>query len=435
MGLTMPEAHPILHYLAPTGALARAFDDQEQEVLDHLNRGLAGEASLDDLVDVLFEGIRELYPCDRIGLAFLEDDGRRIVARKSRTLYEPMQLRPGYAEDLAGSSLRRVLEANCARVIYDLPRYLEEHPRSRSTRLLVQEGVRSSLTCPLTVKDRAVGVLFLSSREVRAYTPYHVQLWQALAERLIQAVAKAWQIEQLTTANQAYTEVLAFVSHELKNPIASMITDARVLADGYLGPVEPRQAQKLEKLIAKGEYLLDLIREYLDLARMEGGNLVLRPAEADFRLEVLEPAVELIQAQLQARGMRLERRLPESLGKVACDPGLLRIVLVNLLGNAVKYGKEGGRIQLAVEIMPARIFVSVWNEGPGFPEEERSKLFRKFSRLQTPGGGGPKGTGVGLYTAWRIVHLHGGRMDASSQPGSWADFRFDLPQPLPEVLP
>ncbi len=95
--------------------------------------------------------------------------------------------------------------------------------------------------------------------------------------------------------------MLAFVSHELKNPVASMITDARVLADGYLGPVAPAQAQKLERLMAKGRYLLDLVREYLDLARMEGGHMALRPRPCDFGAEVVEPAAELIAAQLQAR--------------------------------------------------------------------------------------------------------------------------------------
>ena len=428
----MAEAHPILHFIAPpgAGALPRTFDPQEQQVLDHVNQKIAGESSLDDVLDFLFESVRELYPCDRIGLAFIEEDGRRIVAQKSRTLYEPVLLKNGYAEDLAGSSLRTVLDGACARLIHDLPRYLQEHPRSSSTRILVKEGVRSSLTCPLLVKDRAIGVIFLSSRDLRAYTPYHVQLWMALAERLSQAVEKAWRIEQLMAANQAYTEVLAFVSHELKNPIASMITDARVLADGYLGPLEAVQAQKLEKLMAKGTYLLDLIREYLDLARMEGGDLVLHPVQAELLEDVVEPAVELILAQLQAKGMTLEREVPAPPVPIACDPGLLKIVLVNLLGNAVKYGRDRGAIRIKVELPPGLVRVAVWNEGPGFPAEERSKLFRKFSRLQAPGLRAQKGTGVGLYTAWRLVHLHGGRMEASSQEGSWAEFSFEVPQPL-----
>lgn len=430
----MVELHSNLHFLSTyDGAGTDQFPEDEQEILDTVNRKVAAKASLADLMDFLFEAIQVLYPCDRIGLAFLEDDGRRIAAHWAKALYSPLLLNPGYAEDLAGSSLQSVIAQGSSRIIYDLPRYEEEHPRSASTRLLVREGVRSSMTCPLLVEDRAFGVLFLSAREDRVYTPYHARLWRALAERISQAVEKVFRIEQLTAANQAYTEVLAFVSHELKNPIASMITDARVLSQGYLGEMDPKQVAKLERLIKKGSYLLDLIREYLDLARMEGGHLRLRPSEVSLVDEVLEPAVDIILPQLQEKGMTLERRYPERPAPVACDGSLLKIVAVNFLGNAVKYGREGGTIRLGYERLPDRVTVSVWNEGPGFPAEERSRLFRKFSRLQSPELRAQKGTGVGLYTAWRIVHLHGGHVDAKSQQGSWAEFDFDIPQPLPEA--
>jgi signal transduction histidine kinase len=81
--------------------------------------------------------------------------------------------------------------------------------------------------------------------------------------------------------------------------------------------------------------------------------------------------------------------------------------------------------------------VSVWNEGPGFKPSQRAQLFRKFSRLDTPALTGRRGTGLGLYNAWRIVRLHGGRIRADSQPGEWADISFEIPQPLctPDGLP
>ena len=232
---------------------------------------------------------------------------------------------------------------------------------------------------------------------------------------------------QLQRANQDYMEVLAFVSHELKNPVASMITDARVLADGYLGPVSPDQAQKLERLMASGAQLLELVREYLDLSRIEGGSLVLQRRPVDFLEEVLEPAVGLILAQIQGRGMELERIHPARLEPVFCDPHLMRIVLVNLLGNAVKYGREGGVVMVTLEPRPGVLRVAVWNEGPGFPQEERDRLFRKFSRLQDPALRERRGTGIGLYTVFHIVRQHGGTVDARSEHGKWAEFSLFLP--------
>ena len=90
--------------------------------------------------------------------------------------------------------------------------------------------------------------------------------------------------------------------------------------------------------------------------------------------------------------------------------------------------RENGRVRLRTEPTSRGAAFSVWNEGPGFPASQRPRLFRKFSRLDTPELRKRKGTGVGLYTSWRIVTLHGGRIDAMSEEGAWAEFRVEIPR-------
>lgn len=290
--------------------------------------------------------------------------------------------------------------------------------------LIVTYFVHRSILLPLSELAGAIGQMGRGDLMARAPVHRRDEIGR-LAESFNGMVA------QLRQANQNYMEVLAFVSHELKNPIASMLTDARVLADGYLGPMEPAQVRKLERLIGMGNHLLEVIREYLDLAQMESGHLPFRPRTADLLEEVVDPAVELILPQIQDRRMNLERDPVRDFEPVECDPHLLRIVLVNLLGNAVKYGRPEGTIRLTVDLGAGRMRIVVWNEGPGFPAEERPRLFRKFSRLQNPELSARKGTGIGLYTAWRIAGLHGGSMDARSEQGRWAEFSLEIPQPLP----
>jgi len=405
---------------------------EERAVLRMINQRVAALPTLDDVIDLLFERTDSIFPFDRIGLSFVEEDGRRVVSRYVRATYEHTLLNKGYSEDLRDSSLARVLSRGTPRIINDLEAYLADHPRSRSTSLLVREGVRSSLTCPLIVEGRVVGFMFRSSRQRAAYDQHHVELQMSLTERLSQAVEKAWRIEQLTAANRNYMEMLQFVSHELKNPVASMVTDARLLTEGYLGPLDEAQKAKLERLITKGEYLLDLVREYLDLARVEGGELqVALSCGVPFVDKVVEPALEVMRSHVDEAGMQLETELPEGPPLMAdCDPALLTIVLINLLGNAVRYGRPGGRIRLTVAPANRRLKVAVWNEGPGFSRAERSRLFRKFSRLHTPATDRRRGTGLGLYNSWRIVQLHHGHIRADSKQGEWAEFAFEIPQPL-----
>jgi signal transduction histidine kinase len=431
----MADSRTSVHYIDPAqpAPALQPFTEEERRILRLVNHRVAALPTLNDVVDFLFEETKNIFPFDRIGLAFVEDGGGRVVSHYARAAYEPLLLTQGYTEDLTATSLGPILERRMPRIIDDLEAYLDAKPASRSTRLLVREGVRSSLTCPLSVEGRVVGFMFRSSRRPAAYSTRHVELSIAIAERISQAVEKTWRIEQLEEANRAYFEMLGFVSHELKSPMASMVTDAKLLSEGYLGELEPQQKAKMERLIHKGQYLLGLVNEYLDLARLEESGQGLRAQPATlFVEEVLEPAVDLVRPQLDLRHMRLITQLPpEGSLLVTCDPGLLRIVLVNLLGNAIKYGDQGGEIRVSVLKRRRGISVSVWNEGPGFPAAEKDKLFRKFSRLDNPALQGHKGTGVGLYNSWRIIQLHGGRIRAASKPGAWAEFSFSIPQPLP----
>ena len=408
---------------------------EERTILRTVNQKIAARPSLRAIVDYLFENTQALIPCDRIGLAFVDERGERVTSYYNRADYEPLYIDKDYSEALRQTSLSEVLRTGQPRIIGNLELYLEAHPRSRSTRRLLQEGVRSNLACPLSVEGRIVGFIFRSSRRTHAYRTRHIELQMAISERLSQAVEKAWRIEQLEEVNHAYTEMLAFVSHELKSPVASMVTDAELMSQGYLGDLTGVQLTKLDGMARKGRYLLGLVNEYLDLARVESGELTLDPASrVNVNEQVIGEALALVAPQLEAHQVQLVTELPHApLPLICCDATLLRIVLVNLLDNAVKYGNEDGTIRLKAEVTPARqdspakLKISVWNLGPGFGQADKNKLFRRFSRLDDPALKGRRGTGVGLYSAWRIIQLHKGRISADSKHGEWAEFSFEIP--------
>lgn len=416
--------------IRPPDISADEWEPAERTALDAINRMVAGAESLERIVDFLFETTRDIFPCDRISVAFIEEEGHRVRSYYTVADYAPIHLKSGYAEDLADSSLEQVIERGAPRIIGDLEAYARAHPDSKSTRLILSEGVRSNLTCPLAVDGRKVGLLFRSSRRPNSYGDREVRLHLAVAERLAQAVEKAYRIEQLEAANTAYTEMLGFVSHELKAPIASLVSNAELVAGGYLGELNDRQRERLERMMARGRHLLRMVGEYLDLARVEGRDL-----EPGFRLvedfgdAVIGPALETAGRVIEENEMRVERDLPESPLAVECDPDLLRIVMTNLLTNAAKYGRRGGSIRVRANPGPDVLEVGVFNEGPGFSPESRAKLFRKFSRLDEPELKKKDGTGVGLYTCWRLIRAHGGTITADSEPGKWAEFSFRIPQP------
>ncbi|MBM3323743.1 ATP-binding protein, partial [candidate division WOR-3 bacterium] len=194
-------------------------------------------------------------------------------------------------------------------------------------------------------------------------------------------------------------------------------------------------------------YLINLVRDYLDLARIESGEMHYRPAPAvDLVEEVVRPVVELQSPAAAGRGMKIETDAEYLVAPG--DPMLLRVVLGNLVGNAVKYGREGGKV--TIRLVRRAFFdyaddgrrhreywalFSVRNEGVGFTPEQKQRLFARFQRLKQPEVKAVAGSGLGLYISRQIVLRHGGEITADSEPGKWAEFQFRIPleQELPLV--
>ena len=334
----------------------------ERLMLDTIRHRVAAAESLQEIMNFVFDSVRQVSHCDRLTLTFLEEQGTCAVSHWSQATYEPLVLPANYREDLAGSIMEASGKLGKSVVVNDLQQFSQDHPLNRATHKRLQEGLRASLISPLLVSGltigglttvgRTIGFLICSSKQKYSFNEHQERIHQAIADNISPIVENAYRIEQLTLANKDYQEVLAFVNHELQSPIASIVTDARLLAAEYLGPLNDKQRNKLERSIYKGEYLLTLIQDYLNLARLEDLSLRARiQPQVNLRSQVLEPEVELIESQCAAKKMTVEWAVEEDVPEISCDVGLLRIAVSNLLRNAIKYGREQGtiRIRLALD--------------------------------------------------------------------------------------
>lgn len=180
------------------------------EITERVNAGLV----LDDVLERIYETFRSVIPYDRIGLALLEDDGETMRARWARSESAEIKLAVGYSAKLAGSSLAEILSSGRSRILNDLGAYLEDHPQSESTRLIVEEGMRSSLTCPLVALGKPIGVLFFSSLEKGTYREIHQGQFLRLASQVSIVVEKSRLYEELLALNRRMQGMHGMLAHE-----------------------------------------------------------------------------------------------------------------------------------------------------------------------------------------------------------------------------
>jgi two-component system NtrC family sensor kinase len=230
----------------------------------------------------------------------------------------------------------------------------------------------------------------------------------------------------LKRLNESYLDMLGFVSHELKNSLGVIYTSARALDVGLVGSMSEPQAALVQNISKNIGSAVAMTRNYLDLARIEKGELAVNAKEMDMVREVIEPLLDELKQVIVERGVRVENRLPSAI-HMRGDSSLLKIAFKNLLDNALKYGRAGGRMGMDFSRKGDRFRFKIWNEGQGQSPERLSHLFEKFVHFGSQADGS-RGTGLGLFITREIIQKHGGEIWAESQEGEWMRFVFTLPQ-------
>ncbi len=245
-------------------------------------------------------------------------------------------------------------------------------------------------------------------------------------EELRSVVANALEARK-NAAGAKMLDLMAIVSHELKSPLAAVQTTAATLHRGYFGKLEPEQQKIVESIIRNCGYLEDIIRSYIDLSKMELDGLDAFKERIPFVSGIVKEVLDMPGVRDNVRRMPIVEEV-EGDPVIEGDPRLLKIVVGNLVNNAIKYGAEGTPVRLRVSVKGKELVLSVRNEGVGIsPEDIRDRLFRRFERLRQRGTEGVKGSGLGLYICKTIVDKHKGRIWAESEQGRWVEFFVALP--------
>ena len=302
-------------------------------------------------------------------------------------------------------------------------------------------AIRALAVLPLTGREQFRGTLSLLSRKIHTFQPEECQFLQALGQQVALAIENAQlygamvqvnahlhaEIEERYRAEKALADFTAMVVHDLRSPLSNIVSIAESLQDGLFGTVNEQQSTWLSKVERSCKGLIGQVSDFLDLSKMEAGQIELVRNPADLNALIQEALVEYsIQAAKRHIGLRgqVDMKLPS----LRVDSRRLNQVLGNLLSNALKFSGDGAEIEVGAH-RGAGSEVTVWvkDRGIGIPTDEIEQIFHKYRQVSSGKKSGYKGTGLGLVICKKIVEAHGGRIWVESQEGTGSTFFFSLP--------
>ena len=297
---------------------------------------------------------------------------------------------------------------------------------------LKRAGFRALLAVPLLREEKMIGSLVVRRREPGKFQQETVDFLQDFATQSALAIQNARlfrEIEekghQLEIASKHKSEFLANMSHELRTPLNAILGYTQLILDKIYGDVPEKIQEVLERLEKNGHHLLSLINDVLDLSKIEAGQLSLSLSEYSMK-EVVQTVFTSVESLAAEKNLALKVMVPPDLVSGKGDEQRISQVLLNLLGNAIKF-TETGEVRVEVTASNEAFLVSVSDTGPGLSEGDQERIFQEFHQADSSSTREKDGTGLGLSIAKKIIEMHGGRIWVDSNLGKGSTFWFTLP--------
>jgi PAS domain S-box-containing protein len=404
----------------------RRIEKEQQflaEVSVTLSASLDYEQTLDNLVRLVVRDLADLCIVDVV-----EEDGRikrlKAMSRDSSRAWVcdllmevPLdRTRPYLAKSALENQRPVLMEHLSPETIASLSQ------NEQDLRALRAADLNSLMAVPLLTHGKVLGAIVLvASSSSRMYGPADVRLAEDLAQRAALSIDHARLFVEAQRAVKTREEVLAIVSHDLKNPVATISLVAHFLRQLKKIPTS-KIGEFADRIQRSAHEMQRLIDDLLDFAKIQSGTFSVEK-HADQLDRLAMEAIDGVRVLAQAKRQTLQVDLSPNLPEVAVDAHRIGQVLSNLLGNAIKFTPDGGAIRVSARQQGSDVLVSVSDTGPGIAPEYLPKVFDRFWRAQTR----RTGSGLGLSIAKGIVEAHGGTIWAESQLGKGSSFSFTLP--------
>ena len=389
-----------------------ASEDGEQ--LREIARRMAAGSDSEALLSVLCDAARELAGADGAAVGRLAGSDGIVVAASGSEAPDAGTMF-GVADSLAGNALR-----SRALIVED------DDPSLACPIFRGDAPVGEVAVAPLIAAEQPVGLLCAWRRDDgSAFSQRDRQRLRTIADHAAIVLVKARLLEEAHAASHAKGAFLATISHELRTPLTALTGYGELLADEILGPLSAHQLDMVDRMRSVTHQLAVMVDELLTFSALEAGRESVHPSDVSIA-EIIDTVVAVIEPLARQKDLALNVALPERTPVLHTDGEKVRQILVNLLGNAVKFTDEGS-VSVAVARQNGELHVRIRDTGIGIAEDDRSRLFQPFTQLDSGLTRRHGGTGLGLYNSHCLARLLGGHIDVESVPGEGSTFSLIIP--------
>jgi len=275
----------------------------------------------------------------------------------------------------------------------------------------------------ITILANQLGQALENTRLFEQTWRSHQDLERKVEERTRQL---SQALDEVKTISQRKTDFVSAVSHELRTPLTSIKGYASILLAGKLGDIPKEVQERLEKINRHSDELTNLVNELLDIARIESGKMTMKQQSCNLK-DIAEKVLDLLAVQIKEKRLETSLEISDRASEAYADPSQIERVIINLIGNAIKFTPPKGKISIISHKEDKQVRVDITDTGCGMPEGVQEKIFHEFYRVDNPINEEVRGTGLGLSLVKHIIGAHKGKIWVESKIGAGSTFSFTLP--------